>query len=163
MTDLTENLKRLLAAPRLLRAYAFLGVAEAVLSLGAFFWTYWLAGWRPGLPMMAEGVLYRRATTMTLSAIVACQVGNLFACRTDRKSIFRVGLFSNPYVFVGIVVEIGLLMALILVEPISAVFNTAPLSFSEWGMLLILPPAMLLLEEGRKGLVRISARWRVRP
>ena len=154
--------ERLLAAPRLLRAYAFLGVAEAVLSLGAFFWTYWLAGWRPGLPMMAEGVLYRRATTMTLSAIVACQVGNLFACRTDRKSILRVGLFGNPYVFVGVTVEIGLLMALILVEPISAVFNTAPLSFSEWGMLLILPPAMLLLEEGRKGLVRIGARWRVR-
>ncbi len=56
----------------------------------------------------------------------------------------------------------GLLVALILVKPISAVFNTAPLSFSEWGMLLIFPPAMLLLEEGRKWLVRTGVRWRVR-
>jgi Ca2+-transporting ATPase len=154
--------ERLLAAPRLLRAYAFLGAAEAVFSLGAFFWTYWLAGWRLGLPMAAEGPLYRRATTMTLSAIVATQVGNVFACRTDRESLFRVGLFSNPHVFAGIVVEVGLLAALILVEPFSAVFNTAPLSFPEWGVLLILPPAMVLLEEGRKWVVRIGARWRAR-
>ena len=154
--------ERLLGAPRLLRAYAFLGAAEALFSLGAFFWTYWLAGWRPGLPMVAEGPLYRRATTMTLSAIVACQVGNIFACRTDRESLVRVGLFSNPHVFAGIAVEVGLLAALILVEPFSAVFNTAPLSFPEWEVLLILPPAMILLEEGRKGLVRIGARWRAR-
>ncbi len=59
---------RLLGARRLLHAYGFLGPAEAAFSLGAFFWTYWLAGWRPGLPMAAAGPLYRRATTMTLSA-----------------------------------------------------------------------------------------------
>ncbi len=148
---------RLLGARRLLRAYAFLGVAEAVLSLGAFFWTYWLAGWRPGLIMAAEGPLYRRATTMTLSAIVATQVGNVFACRTDRESVFRAGLFSNPRVFFGIAAEIGLLVGLILVPPLPAVFSLAPLSFSEWGVLLALPPAILVLEEARKWLVRTAA------
>jgi P-type Ca2+ transporter type 2C len=153
---------RLLGARRLLHAYGFLGPAEAAFSLGGFFWTYWLAGWRPGLPMAAAGPLYRRATTMTLSAIVASQVGNVFACRTDRESLFRVGLFSNPHVFAGVLAEVGLLVVLILVPPLSAVFNTAPLSFSEWGVLLVLPPAMLLLEEGRKWLVRIRARGRVR-
>jgi P-type Ca2+ transporter type 2C len=145
---------RLLGARRLLHAYAFLGAAEAVFSLGAFFWTYWLAGWRPGLAMAAEGPLYRRATTMTLSAIVAAQVGNVFACRTERESLCRVGLFSNPRVLGGIVAEIGLLLSLVLIPPFATVFNTATLSFSEWGVLLVLPPIMLLLEEGRKWLVR---------
>jgi P-type Ca2+ transporter type 2C len=99
---------------------------------------------------------------MTLSAIVASQVGNVFACRTDRQSLLRVGLFSNPHVFAGVLAEVGLLVVLILVPPLSAVFNTAPLSFPEWGVLLALPPGMILLEEGRKWLVRIGARWRVR-
>jgi calcium-translocating P-type ATPase len=153
--------ERLLGARRLLHAYAFLGAAEAAFSLGAFFWTYWLAGWRPGLPMVAEGPLYRRATTMTLSAIVASQVGNVFACRTDRESLLRAGLFSNPHVFGGIAAEIGLLVVLILVPPFTAVFNTAPLSFSEWGVLLALPPAMLLLEEGRKWLLRTTVPRRI--
>jgi Ca2+-transporting ATPase len=98
---------------------------------------------------------------MTLSAIVASQVGNLFACRTDRESLFRGGLFRNPRVFGRIAAEIGLLVVLILVPPFTAVFNTAPLSFSEWGVLLALPPAMLLLEEGRKWLLRTAVPRRI--
>jgi len=39
--------------------------------------------------------------------------------------------------------------------------NTAPLSFSDWGVLLVLPPAMLVLEEGRKWLLRTAAPRRI--
>jgi magnesium-transporting ATPase (P-type) len=145
---------RLLGGGRLLRAYAFLGVAEAALSLSAFFWTYWLAGWRPGLAMAATGPLYQRATTMTFAAIVATQVGNVLACRTDRDSIFRAGLFSNPHVWLGIAAEVALLLVLVLAPPLREIFGLAPLAFAEWSVLLALPPAMLALDEGRKWLVR---------
>ena len=153
---------RLLAAGRLLRAYGFLGLAEAALSLCAFFWTYWLAGWRPGALMAATGPLYRRATTMTFAGIVAAQVGNLFACRTDRESVFRAGLWSNPHVWPGIAAEVGLLLALVLVPPLRDVFGLAPLAFAEWSMLLAFPPIMLALEEGRKWLVRRTGRHDLR-
>jgi P-type Ca2+ transporter type 2C len=146
---------RLLSASRLARAYGFLGVIEAALSLGAFFWTYRVAGWRPGLPMTASGDLYRRATTMTLAGIVATQVGNVFACRTDRESVFRVGLLANRVVLGSIAAEVAILMALILVPPFPHVFGLAPLAFAEWGILLLFPPAILLLEEGRKWIVRM--------
>jgi magnesium-transporting ATPase (P-type) len=146
--------QRLLGPGRLLHAYGFLGVAEAALSLAAFFWTYRVAGWRPGLPMARTGALYRRATTMTLAGIVATQIGNVFACRTDRESVFRVGLFSNRLVLLGIAAEIGILAILILVPPFPAVFGLEPLEFAEWKLLLLFPPAMLLLEEGRKCFVR---------
>jgi magnesium-transporting ATPase (P-type) len=145
----------LLSASRLARAYGFLGVIEAALSLGAFFWTYRVAGWRPGLPMAASGDLYRRATTMTLAGIVATQVGNVFACRTDRESVFRVGLLANRVVLGSIAAEVAILMALILVPPFPHVFGLAPLAFAEWGILLLFPPAVLLLEEGRKWIVRM--------
>jgi calcium-translocating P-type ATPase len=145
---------RLLSAGRLARAYGFLGVIEAALALGAFFWTYRVAGWRPGLPMAASGDLYRRATTMTLAGIVATQVGNVFACRTDRESVFRVGLLANRLVLGGIAAELAILVALILLPPFPYVFGLAPLAFAEWGILLLFPPAVLLCEEGRKWVVR---------
>ncbi len=146
--------ERLLGPRRLLHAYGFLGVAEAALALGAFFWAYWLAGWRPGLPMAATGALYQRATTLTLAGIVAAQVGNVLACRTDRASVFRLGLSSNRAVVLGIAAEIGILVALILVPPLARVFGLAPLAVAEWAPLLAFPAVMLLLEEGRKWVVR---------
>ncbi|MBI3455950.1 MAG: cation-transporting P-type ATPase [Candidatus Rokubacteria bacterium] len=149
--------QRLLGARRLLHAYAFLGVAEAALSLLGFFWTYWVAGWRPGLPLAASGELYRRATTMTLAGIVATQVGNVFACRTDRESVFGIGLFTNRLVLLGIAAEIGILAGLILVPPLARVVGLAPLGVPEWSLLLLFPPAMLALEEARKRLVRPRA------
>jgi magnesium-transporting ATPase (P-type) len=145
---------RLLDAPRLLRAYAFLGVLEAAMAMLAFFWTYWLAGWRPGLPMAAEGDLYHRATTMTLVAIVAAQVGNVFACRTDRESVFRVGLLGNRLVLAGVSAELGVLLMLIMLPPLRAVFGLAPLAPAEWGLVVAFPAVLLLLEEGRKWLRR---------
>jgi magnesium-transporting ATPase (P-type) len=148
--------ERLLGPRRLLHAYAFLGGAEAVLSLGAFFWVYWLAGWRPGDAMAAGGALYQRATTMTLAGIVAAQIGNVFACRTDRSSVFRVGLLRNRNVLWGVVAEVGILVGLVLVPPARRVFGLEPLAVAEWGILLAFPPAILLLEETRKWIVRVA-------
>jgi magnesium-transporting ATPase (P-type) len=108
--------------------------------------------------MAASGALYQRATTMTLAGIVAAQVGNVFACRTDRESVFRAGLVTNRLVLVGIVAEIVILAGFILVPPFPAVFGLAPPSISEWSLLLVFPPTVLLLEEARKAIVR----WRAR-
>jgi calcium-translocating P-type ATPase len=151
--------ERLLTGRRLLHAYGFLGVIEAALALSGFFWTYWLAGWRPGLPMAGDGALYRRATTMTLAGIVAAQVGNVFACRTDRASVFRVGLTTNRLILVGVAAEIGVLVGLILFRPLREVFGLELLGLSEWGLLLAFPPLILLAEEARKLALR---RWRPR-
>jgi calcium-translocating P-type ATPase len=146
--------QRLLGWKRLLHAYGFLGVAEAALALLAFFWTYRTAGWRPGMPMDGGGGLYRRATTMTLAGIVAAQVGNVFACRTDRESVFRVGFLENRFLLWSIAAEIGILLILIFVPPFPTVFGLAPLAFDEWRILIAFPVVMIALEECRKCIVR---------
>jgi magnesium-transporting ATPase (P-type) len=146
--------QHLLGSRRLLHAYGFLGAAEATLALLAYFWTYWLAGWRPGLPMDAAGDLYQRATTMTLAGIVAAQVGNVFACRAERESVFRVGLLANRGVLLGVAAEIGILVAMILIGPVARVFGLAPLRLAEWSLLLAFPPVILGLEEARKWVLR---------
>ena len=148
---------RLLDSGRLLRAYAFLGLAEAALAMLAFVWTYWLAGWRPGLPMVAQGDLYQRATTMTLIGIVAAQIGNVFACRTDRESVFRVGLFSNRMVLAGIVAELAVLGALIGLPPLRSAFGLIPPALAEWSIVVVFPGVIIMLDEARKLLCRRAA------
>jgi calcium-translocating P-type ATPase len=150
--------QRLLTGGRLLRAYGFLGVAEAILALFAFFWVYWVSGWRPGTPMDGSGALYHRATTMTLAGIVAAQIGNLFACRTDRESAFAVGLFKNRLVLWGIAAEVTMLLALIAIPPLRHAFGLMPVRFAEWWILLFYPPTILFLEEMRKRVARRRVR-----
>jgi calcium-translocating P-type ATPase len=146
--------ERLLSWRRMVHAYGFLGVIEAVLALSAFFWTYLLAGWTPGLPMAATGDLYARATTMTFAAIVAAQVGNVFACRTERSSAIGVGLFRNRWVLVGVAAELALVATLILVPPLARVFGLAPLALEEWAPLCLFPLVVLGCEEARKSVLR---------
>jgi magnesium-transporting ATPase (P-type) len=98
---------------------------------------------------------------MTLASIVAAQVGAVFGCRTDRTSVFRVGLLSNRLVLLGVPVEVGLLLLLVSVPLLQRVFGTAPIGVPEGLVLLLWPPLVLLADEGRKALLRaLDARRR---
>ena len=102
--------QRMLDWPTLTRAYAWLGIIEAALCMFGYFATYWLAGWRPGDLLPSSGAVYVLATTMTLAGIVCCQIGNALACRSDWESIFRLGLLTNRFLWLGIVVEVLILL-----------------------------------------------------
>ena len=69
--------------------------------MAAFFWFLILHGWTWGMPLNWTDPLYRQATTVTLSAIVLCQVANVFACRSEHTSIFRLGFLSNSFILWG--------------------------------------------------------------
>jgi len=78
----------------------------------------------------------------------------VFNCRTERISVFKIGLFSNHMVLVGIGVELALLAFLIYTPFMHNLFNTAPLGLSNWAFLLILPILVFSLEELRKAVLR---------
>ncbi len=102
----------------------------------------------------SSGPLYAMATTMTLAGIVASQAGNVLACRTERESLFRVGLFSNRLVLWGILTELALICILIYTPFLQDIFGLAPLGIREWAFLCVFAPLLLFLEEGRKYLLR---------
>jgi hypothetical protein len=54
--------ERLLSAPTLLRAYAWLGLGEAALAMAAFYYAYWHAGFSPGDALPSSGPVYTTAT-----------------------------------------------------------------------------------------------------
>ena len=140
---------RLLNGKLFVKAFLWYGMLEGVICMAAYFYANWVHGW-PGVPLAAEGLVYRQATTMTLASIVFCQIGAVLNCRTERESVFSVGVFSNKRVLLGIAVELVLICALSYVPFLQGIFNTAPLALTDWLLLIVLPFPILLLEELRK-------------
>ena len=145
--------ERLLNVPLITKAYLFLGPIEAAACMFGFFWVLHGGGWIWGTTLPQTDTLYLQATTACLTAIVITQIGNVFACRSSRESVFSVGFFSNKLIFAGILAEL-LLQIVIVYHPLgNRVFGTAPLPASFW--LLLLPFSIILLaaEEVRKVLI----------
>ena len=148
----------LLSRPLILKAFCWYGLLEAAFGAAAYFFLNYLHGW-PENPLAASGTVYQMATIMTFAAIVMAQVGAVFGCRTDRLSVFKVGLLSNRLILIGVAVELSLL-ALLVYLPIPFLrnlFNTAPLGWREWAFLIVIPPMMLLADEIRKWILRRGA------
>ncbi len=145
--------ERLLSRFLLLRAYLFLGAIEAGIALAAFFWFLSVNGWTWGAPLAWTDPLYRQATTVTFAAIVLAQVANVFACRSEHVSAFRLGLFSNPLILGGIAFELALLLVLVYAPLGNLVLGTEPLPAWIWGPLIMGAAGLLLADELRKRIV----------
>jgi magnesium-transporting ATPase (P-type) len=146
--------ERLLNARVMAQVYGFVGLLVSIAGLASFFLGYLLAGWAPGEALSDSGDVYVQATAMTYAGIVAGQIGAAFAFRTNRQSVFSVGLFSNRFLLAGIVFEIALLLAVVLAPPLQDPFHTQALEPVAWLMLLVWPPTVLGAEELRKALFR---------
>jgi calcium-translocating P-type ATPase len=146
--------ERLLDRGLILRAYLFLGPLEAVAAMAAYFFVLHGGGWHYGdMPGMHDH-LYLQATTACLVAIVTLQMVNVLLCRHPTASAFSRGHRLNHMIVYGIVFELVLLLLIAYTPWGNALFGTAPLGWDVW--LFILPFALgfLLLEEGRKAVVR---------
>jgi len=133
---------RLLSKKIVFKAFFWYGLLEAAASLIAFFLI------NPHLE--SSGSVYAAATTMAFAAIVFTQIAMVQNCRTERASLFKIGLFSNRSIMFGIVFEILLVTALAYVPFLHDVFSTSAIGLKGWIFLIIIPFPMILIEELRK-------------
>jgi calcium-translocating P-type ATPase len=144
----------------LVRAWVFLGLIEAALVLGGFFYVLLDAGWSlsddvsQGSPLHGA---YLEATTMTFAGIVFCQIGTALAARTEHASLRAVGFFSNRLLLWGILSELVFAAALIYVPPLQSLFGTAPLGGTEVAILAVFPFVVWGSDELRRAHARRSA------
>lgn len=136
-----------------IKGFLWYGLLESIVAMFAYFLVNITYGW-PDVQLASTGNVYRQATTMTLASIVFCQVGMVLNCRTEKQSIFKVGLFSNKRVVQGIIFEILLICAIIYIPFLQSIFQTAPIGIKEWAFLIVLPLFILLVEEVRKAIWR---------
>jgi magnesium-transporting ATPase (P-type) len=146
--------ERLLNRRVLGRVYGFVGLLEGLAGMASFLFAYGLGGWRPGMPLADTGAQYIQATTMTQTGIVMGQVGAGLAMRTNRRSVFSVGLLSNRFLLAGIAFELTLAVLLVYVPGLNHAFHQAPIGPWHWLFLLLWPPVVLGAEEARKAIFR---------
>ncbi len=111
----------LLNKPTVFKAFFWYGLIAAVFSMLGYFWINFKNGF-PGVPLAAEGLVYRQATTMALAAIVFSQIGAVISCRTESQSVFKIGIFSNKKILFGIVFEVLLMAAMMYVPFMQSIF-----------------------------------------
>jgi len=152
----------LLSMPLILRSYCFMGVIESILAFAGFFWVWGSYGYSfTDIQGTTAGILahtatpevlsiYHESTTMTLAVIVACQVGNLFACRSSWVSAFKLSWTNNKLLWVGVASEISFLLFFIYFPPIQSIFGMTPLSGQQLLALTVCPVIILGVEELRK-------------
>ena len=151
--------------PLLVRAFLWLGVIEAVLCYLGFFFVYdWIADpfWRQ-FPLTAwmdferlALIRYPLAVTVFYAGVVMAQVGNAFACRTERNRGRSLGWASNPRLLLGIGIELAILIILVYVPPIASLFDHVPIPASFWLGLSLYPLVLYGLDWIRKWVLR----WR---
>jgi len=140
------------------RAYLFLGPIEAAACMFGFFVVLYGGGWTWGTALSADNVLYMQATTACLTAIVISQIGNVFACRTSRESVFAIGFFTNRMIFIGLGFELALQLFIVYHPWGNRIFSTHPISLSIWFAVIPFAFVLFFAEEARKYLVRFLVR-----
>ncbi len=157
----------------IVRAFLWLGSLQTVLCFAGFFFLWWTMGYRdllhlprPDLLPYAqrllthEGLVYVLATSMFHAGVITTQIGNAYACRTERTSVFKAGFFANRFLLFGFAFELALIALMIYAPPFQALFEEGPLPLQYWGFLFLYPPVMFFAEEGRKAVMRRRERRR---
>jgi Ca2+-transporting ATPase len=88
-----------------------------------------------------------QARTMVFITLVLAEMANAFNCRSDRLSLFRVGVFKNHFLVAAVVISLGLMAAVIEVDPLARLFHTVPLRWQDWLLALGLGLTLLPVVE----------------
>jgi magnesium-transporting ATPase (P-type) len=147
--------------PMLIRAWLFLGMIVAGLSLGGFFYVLTQAGWHSGDPTAAGSHFhhaYLQATTMTFLGMIFGQIGTAFAVRTQRESLWSVGVFSNRYLLLGIAGELAVAAVCVYAPPLQSLLGTAAPPTRDLLLLLPFPLIVWGADELRRYFIRRRSR-----
>ena len=128
------------------RFIVLFGVWKGLITLGAFMIGLHYYG------NVGEGLL--RAETMAFGVLALCQLFHAFNMRHNRKSIFQIGLFSNPWMIGAFLVCAFLQLAVMLFPFLAESFKVASLGATDWIIVIALSVSPLFLYEIEKCFVR---------
>lgn len=74
------------------------------------------------------------AQTMAVTSIVFLQIFYMLNCRSLRESIFNIGVFANPTVFLGIGILLALQLSYVHLPFMNRLFGSSALSLQSWAV-----------------------------
>jgi magnesium-transporting ATPase (P-type) len=138
----------ILTVPLLMRT----GLVTLIMTVGAIFLFHW--------EQSAEGETLAEARTIVVNTIVMVEVFYLFNCRSLTRSMFTIGLCSNPWVLGGAAAMIGVQLLFTYAPFMNRLFHTAPISAEAWLHILAVATLAYLVVGVEKW---IRVRWGVAP
>ena len=152
------------------RAFLWLGLIEAGLCFAGYFIVFDVISGQHHLDILPEflhavfdlpGMMgippeqaHSLAITVYFAGVVMAQIGNAFACRTEKQRGRALGWLSNPALLWGVFIEIVIVFALIYIPPLARIFDHYPLPIVYWVGLGLFAPILYGLDWLRKSLVR---------
>ncbi|MCV7210139.1 cation-transporting P-type ATPase [Mycolicibacterium canariasense] len=88
---------------------------------------WWLFEWEIG-----NGASLVAARTAALNLFVVVEAFYLFSCRSSTYSAWRIGVFSNRWIIIGVTAQAVAQLAITYLPVMNAVFGTAPISVAAW-------------------------------
>jgi len=122
------------------------GVMVGLLTLTAYFVGEYIL---PG-----PGVAGAAANTMAFATLTMCQLFHAFDVRSERASLFHIGLFSNRAMDRAFLVGMAMQLAVLCIPPLQRIFSTVPLSGGQWGVVLALAVTPVVVCELVKAIKR---------
>ncbi|MEO6423514.1 MAG: HAD-IC family P-type ATPase, partial [Candidatus Nitrotoga sp.] len=104
-----------------------IGLVSLMLLVGAFGMFEW---------SLLHGQSLETARTGAVNMFVFGEIFYLFNCRSLRYSMFKLGVFSNLWLIVGVTAMIALQMLLTYSPTMNRLFGTAPIGIAEWAWIL---------------------------
>jgi sodium/potassium-transporting ATPase subunit alpha len=173
-----ETEERLVDIGLFVRAFLFLGSIECVGALLMFFiYFYQYAGispaqlffafdkWADGFGGYTIGELNEflyTGQTIYFIALVVMQVGQLMTTRLSRYNFYQQWAWKNPNLFLGILIEIALTVAVVYLPLFNSLFKTRPPPVQYWFMPLVFTILVFMLAEMLKGVMRVFHQLRER-
>lgn len=146
--------KERLLNKEVLKHLAKIGFIMASGAVLAFIFTLLKNGWHYGQMLSSNTPLYFKATAITYGTLVISQFANCLCSRSEKDSLFKLGLFSNKYILGALIISLGMLLSIAYLPTANRLWHTAPIDL--WGWLFMIGTAIVLFisEEVRKYLLR---------
>ena len=117
----------------------FYGVLVGVITLAA----YWLGEYVLSNPNIADGT----ANTMAFATLVFGELTRAFAVRSETRSIFSIGVFSNSAMNKAFLVSLALQLAVLFIPFLQEIFKVQSLTGMEWLIVILLSLVPLIVSE----------------
>jgi len=105
-----------------------------------------------------RGMSEATARTAAVSVIIVGEVFYLFSSRALLRPAWAVPMFSNMWLWTGIVAMLAVQYAFAQAPVINRLFHTAPLDVSAWSRVLLVGAGVLLIVESEKAIRRATTR-----
>ena len=102
----------------------------------------------------AQGLTIEQCRTITVNTIVVIEVAYLFACRSLRLPVWRIGLFTNKWVWFGAIAMLAAQLVFTYAPIMNRLFHTAPQPLMWWVYATLAGAAILAVTELKKALAR---------